>query len=150
MELKVKLLSPRFGADIPLPAYASDGAAAIDLRAVLDEPLTIAPGRRELVPTGVAIALPGPDYVALVFARSGLAVKNGLTLSNAVGVVDSDYRGEIKVGLINLSDEAYTIAPGDRIAQLAVMPVCMASLSFVNDLDETARGAGGFGSTGLQ
>lgn len=150
MTLKIRLLSPRIGEDIPPPAYASDGAAAIDLRAVLDAPLTLAPGARELVPTGIAIALPGPEYVALVFARSGLAVKNGLTLSNAVGVIDSDYRGEVKVGLINLSDTPYTINPGDRVAQLAVMPVCMADLSFVNDLDETARGSGGFGSTGIK
>jgi dUTP pyrophosphatase len=106
------------------------------------------PGGRALVPTGIAIALPSPAYVALVFARSGRAVRNGITLSNSVGVIDSDYRGEIKVGLVNLSAEPYTVSPGDRIAQLAVLPVVQAETVLVSELDETERGAGGFGSTG--
>ena len=148
MNLKVKALSPKIGKEIPAPFYASAGAAAMDLHACVDEPITIPAGGRAVIPTGIAIALPSADYVALVFARSGLGIKHGITLSNGVGVIDSDYRGEIRVGLTNLSDTAYTVAPGDRIAQLAVMPVVQAELEITYTLDETQRGAGGFGSTG--
>lgn len=144
MDLKVKLLSPA----VSLPKYATAGAAAMDLTACIDEPVTIAPRQLVSLPTGIAISLPGPDYVALVFARSGLGVKHGICLSNGVGVIDSDYRGEIRVGLTNLSDEPYTIQPGDRVAQLAVMPVTQAQIVQVDELDETDRGSGGFGSTG--
>lgn len=103
-----------------------------------------------MIPTGIAVELPGPEYVALVFARSGLAVKNGLTLSNGVGVIDSDYRGEISVGLVNLSDKPYTVQNGERIAQLAVMPVALPDMLEVETLTDTERGTGGFGSTGRQ
>lgn len=144
MDLKIKLLSPHAS----LPGYATEGAAAMDLTACLDEPVTIAPQQLVRIPTGIAIALPGPEYVALVFARSGLGVKHGISLSNGVGVIDSDYRGEIQVGLTNLSDTPYTIQSGDRVAQLAVMPVVQAQVVPVEELDETGRGAGGFGSTG--
>lgn len=144
MELKIKLLSPHAA----LPAYATPGAAAMDLTACIEEPVTIAPRQLVTLPTGIAIALPSAQYVALVFARSGLGVKHGIALSNGVGVIDSDYRGEIKVGLTNLSDVSYTIQPGDRVAQLAVVPVAQADVVQVTELDETARGAGGFGSTG--
>lgn len=144
MELKVKLLSPA----VSLPKYATAGAAAMDLTACIDEPVTIAPRQLVSLPTGIAIALPGADYVALVFARSGLGVKHGICLSNGVGVIDSDYRGEIRVGLTNLSDTPYTIQPGDRVAQLAVMPVTQAQVVQADALDETDRGSGGFGSTG--
>ncbi len=130
-----------------LPRYASAGAAGLDLTACLDEPLTLSPGQRAVVPTGIAIALP-PQHVGLVFARSGLAVKQGLTLSNGVGVIDCDYRGEVQVGLIHLGTEPYTIQPGERIAQLAVMPVAQVQPVEVEELDGTKRGAGGFGSTG--
>lgn len=148
MELKIKALSPKIGTDIPLPRFATAGAACMDLYACIDQPVTLAAGERRLIPTGIAIALPSADYVALVFARSGLGVKHGIALSNGVGVIDSDYRGEIRVGLTNLSDTPYTVQPGDRIAQLAVMPVVQAVLRQVDTLDETARGTGGFGSTG--
>ena len=148
MELKIKAVSPKIGNDIPLPYYATPGSAAMDLHACLDEPVTIAPGELVSLPTGVAIALPSAGYAALVFARSGLGVKHGIALSNGVGVIDSDYRGEIQVGLTNLSRVPYTISPGDRIAQLAVVPVVQARLTPVEDLDETGRGSGGFGSTG--
>ena len=148
MELKIKALDPRIGKEIPAPHYATAGAAAMDLCACIDEPRTIAAGACTMIPTGIAIALPSADYVALVFARSGLGIKKGVCLSNGVGVIDSDYRGEIGVGLVNLSDGAYTVMPGDRIAQLMVVPVVCPSLSFVDELDDTARGAGGFGSTG--
>ena len=148
MELNVKALSPKIGTEIPAPFYASAGAAAMDLHACLDEPVTIAPGELVSIPTGIAIALPSAAYVALVFARSGLGVKHGIALSNGVGVIDSDYRGEIKVGLTNLSRTPYTISPADRIAQLAVVPVVQVNPVPVADLDETERGSGGFGSTG--
>ena len=148
MELKIKALSPRIGHDIPAPRFATAGAAAMDLCACVDEPVTLAAGERKLIPTGLAIALPDPGYVALVFARSGLGIKKGIALSNGVGVIDSDYRGEIGVGLVNLSGESYTVRPGDRIAQLMVVPVVQPTLSFADTLDETERGAGGLGSTG--
>ena len=114
-----KVLDPR----AKVPAYATPGAAAADLCAVLDEPLTLAPMQRALVPTGLAIELPGPHAVALVYARSGLSIKHGLCMANGVGVVDSDYRGELKVPMINLGTEAYTIQPGERVAQLCIAPV---------------------------
>ena len=148
MELKIKALSPKLGREIPFPYYASAGAAAMDLHACLDAPVTIQPGELVTIPTGIAIALPSAGYVALVFARSGLGIRHGIALSNGVGVIDSDYRGEIRVGLTDLSREPYTIQPGDRIAQLAVVPVVQAELVPVEDLDETERGAGGLGSTG--
>ena len=148
MELKIKALSQRIGQDIPAPHFATAGAAAMDLCACVDEPVTLAAGARALIPTGIAIALPDPGYVALVFARSGLGIKKGVCLSNGVGVIDSDYRGEIGVGLVNLSGESYTVQPGDRIAQLMVVPVVQPELRFVDELDETERGRGGFGSTG--
>ena len=124
------------------------GAAAMDLCACVDAPVEVAPRALVSIPTGIAIALPSAEYVALVFARSGLGIKHGIALSNGVGVIDSDYRGEIRVGLTNLSDTPYTVQPGDRIAQLAVMPVVQAELERVDSLDDTGRGTGGFGSTG--
>lgn len=142
--LFVKRLDPR----APLPAYQTPGSAAMDLAALLDEPVTIAPRELVSIPTGLAAALPSAEYAALVFARSGLGIKHGIALSNGVGVIDSDYRGEIRVGLTNLSDKPYTIQPGDRIAQLMVIPVVQAAVMEQNELPATARGAGGFGSTG--
>ena len=130
------------------PEYATAGAAAADLFAVLDAPLTVPPMGRALVPTGVAIQLPGPEYVALVCSRSGMGTRHGITLSNSVGVIDSDYRGQLTVGLVNHGDVPYTIQPGDRIAQLMVLPILRPTLTVVEELDETERGAGGFGSTG--
>lgn len=130
------------------PEYATAGAAAADLFAVLDAPLTVPPMGRALVPTGVAIQLPGPEYVALVCSRSGMGTRHGITLSNSVGVIDSDYRGELTVGLVNHGDVPYTIQPGDRIAQLMVLPILRPTLTVVEELDETERGSGGFGSTG--
>ncbi|HIX18508.1 MAG TPA: dUTP diphosphatase [Candidatus Gemmiger faecavium] len=142
--VKYKLLDPRAKA----PAYATAGAAAADLCALLDEPLTLAPGQRAMIPTGLAIELPDAQCVALLYARSGLAIKHGLTLPNCVGVIDSDYRGEVRVGLINLGSEPYTVQPGERIAQLCIAPVWQAAFVQANDLSDTDRGAGGFGSTG--
>lgn len=148
MELKIKALSPKLGKEIPFPSYATAGSAGMDLRACVDEPVTVAPGQRVAIPTGFAIALPDPGWVALIYARSGLAVKHGLAPANCVGVVDSDYRGEIVVGLLNSSGEAYTIEPGERVAQLVIMPVTQARITVTDTLDETERGEGGFGSTG--
>ena len=148
MELKFKALNPKIGREIPLPQFATPGSAAMDLRACIDRPVTIRAGERTVVPTGLAMALPSADYVALLFARSGLGIRMGVCLSNGVGVIDSDYRGEIGVGLVNLSQEAYTVQPGDRIAQLMVVPVERPTVSLVEDLDDTSRGSGGFGSTG--
>lgn len=148
IELKVKAVSPLMGTKFPLPAYATAGAAAMDLCACMEEPVTLAPGGRQGIPTGIAISLPGPEYVALVCSRSGMGTRHGITLSNSVGVIDSDYRGELTVGLVNHGDVPYTIQPGDRIAQLMVLPILRPTLTVVEELDETERGAGGFGSTG--
>ena len=148
MELKIKAVHPKMGMDFPLPKFATPGSAAMDLLACIDSPVTLAPGARQTVPTGIAIALPSADYTALVFARSGLGIKNGVCLSNGVGVIDSDYRGEIGVGLVNLGREPYTVQPGDRIAQLMVVPVVQPTVTVAEDLNETDRGAGGFSSTG--
>lgn len=148
MELKIKALSPKIGTEIPAPRFATAGSAAMDLCACIDAPVTLMPGERQRIPHGIAIALPGPEYVALVFARSGLATREGIALANGVGVIDSDYRGPLMTPLINLSSQPYTIQPGDRVAQMMVVPVVQPSLTFVEELDETARGTGGFGSTG--
>lgn len=143
MELQIQLLSPL----ARLPEYASEGAAAMDLCAALEQPLTLRPGGRALVPTGVAVALP-PGCVGLLFARSGLAVRQGIALSNGVGVIDADYRGEIRVGLLHQGDADYTIQPGERIAQLGVFRFEAVQPTAVEQLPDTQRGAGGFGSTG--
>lgn len=148
MELKIKALSPRIGADIPAPFYASPGAAAMDLHACIDAPVTIPAGGRAVIPTGIAVALPSADYAALIYARSGLGIKHGIAPANCVGVIDSDYRGEIKVGLQNSGSEDYTIHPADRIAQMMIAPVVRAEVRMTDELDDTARGEGGFGSTG--
>lgn len=131
-----------------LPKRATEGSAGMDLYACMEEEITLRPGDLAVIPTGIAIGLPGPDYAALVFARSGLGVKHGISLSNGVGVIDSDYRGEIQVGLCNLGNQPYTIRPEERIAQLVVTPVCLLPIEEVEVLDETGRGEGGFGSTG--
>ncbi|MFI3169949.1 MAG: dUTP diphosphatase [Faecalibacterium sp.] len=131
-----------------IPAYATAGAAAADLCAVLDEPMVVAPMQRVLVPTGLAMELPSAEVVALIYARSGLSIKYGLCMANGVGVIDSDYRGELKTPLINLGSQSYTIQPGERVAQLCIAPVYTAAFALADSLDETERGAGGFGSTG--
>lgn len=144
LTVEIKKLHP----DAQIPAYQTTGSAAMDLCAVLDAPLTIAPRDLVMVPTGLAIGLPNANWVALVHARSGLGIKHGIALSNGVGVIDSDYRGELKVGLTNLSNVPYTIQSGDRIAQILFQPVTQATLAVVEELTETNRGTGGFGSTG--
>lgn len=133
-----------------LPAYQSPQAAGADLYAALDAPVTLAPMDRILVPTGIAAQPDREDCVLVIAARSGLAVKKGVTLSNGIGVVDADYRGEICVGLLNLGKESVTIEPGERIAQLLVMPILRAQFTEADALEETERGAGGFGHTGTK
>ena len=142
MEIKIKLTR-----DMSAPAYATEGAAAVDLRAAVDMPVTIAPGERALIPTGLAVAIP-QGYVGIVAARSGLACKKGIALSNGIGVIDSDYRGEIGVSLHNTSSVPFTVERGERIAQMMFMPVATVSFLPAEELEETARGEGGFGSTG--
>ena len=131
-----------------IPEMATSGSAGMDLRACIDKDIVIKPGERALIPTGLAIALESNLYVGYIYARSGLAVKQGITLANCVGVIDSDYRGEVKVGLINQSNVDYTVKNGERIAQLVIAPVIIPKISVVDILDETERNGGGFGSTG--
>lgn len=137
------------GAGLPLPSYATEGAAGLDLMAAIDAPVALQPLARAMVPTGIAIALPA-GFEAQVRPRSGLAAKNGVTVLNSPGTVDADYRGEIKVILVNLSNEPFEIQPGMRIAQMVIAPVTRAAWDERDNLDDTARGAGGFGSTGTQ
>ena len=148
MKLKIKALSPKIGTEIPAPFYASAGAAAMDLHACMDEAVTIPAGGRKVIPTGIAIALPSADYVALVFARSGLGIKHGIAPANCVGVIDSDYRGEFIVALHNHSGENQTVEHGERVAQLVITPVYTPGFQEVASLSDTDRGSGGFGSTG--
>ncbi len=143
IEIKIKRLS-----DVPLPSYKTEGAAAMDLAAAINEPITLKPGVPTLIPTSIAIELPSRDYVALIYARSGLSCKHGIALANGVGVIDADYRGELMVGLINLSDVPYTITPMERIAQLMISKCETCVWKAVESLSETQRGTGGHGSTG--
>lgn len=149
MDIQVKIKLTR---GMEAPVYATPGSAAVDLRAALDDgaEITLAPGARALIPTGLAISPESTGYVAIIAGRSGLGVKNGVSLSNGIGVIDSDYRGEIQVGLINHGSEPFTVHRGDRIAQMFFLPVAHASLLVTDTLDETERGAGGFGHTGIQ
>jgi dUTP pyrophosphatase len=135
------------GADLPLPTYATSGAAGMDLLAAVEKPVTIPPAGRVLIPTGIAIALP-EGFELQIRPRSGLALKHGITLPNTPGTIDEDYRGEIQVIMLNASDEHFTVTRGMRIAQAVLAPVVRAVWAEVETLDETARGAGGFGSTG--
>jgi dUTP pyrophosphatase len=147
MSPEVKIVRLAHGADLPLPAYESEGAAGMDLRAAVEEPLVLQPGERAATPTGIAIALPS-GFEGQVRPRSGFALREGVTTLNTPGTIDCDYRGEVKVILINHGGKPVTIVRGDRIAQLVIAPVVQASWAEVASLDETSRGAGGFGSTG--
>ena len=131
-----------------LPTRGTVGSAGMDLYACIDEPITLNGGDKAVIPTGIAIGLDNPEYAAFIYARSGLAIKHGIGLLNSVGVIDSDYRGEICVGVINQLKEPYTIQPFERIAQMVIQPVALPELVGVDELDNTDRGAGGFGSTG--
>ena len=149
-QITAQLMQLPHGQDLPLPSYETSEAAGMDLRAAVpeDAPLTLKPGARELVPTGFAMAIP-PGFEAQIRPRSGLALKHGLSLVNAPGTIDSDYRGEIKIILINQGDEGFEISRGMRIAQMVIAPVLQVTIEPVKSLDDTARGAGGFGSTGV-
>ncbi len=144
MELKIKKLNNK----AKLPVRATSGSAGMDLFACIDESVTINPGELKIIPTGIAISLPDNSCAAFLYARSGLGVKHGICLSNGVGVIDSDYRGEIKVGLCNVSDKPYTVCPDERIAQMVISPVIIPELVECDTLDDTKRGEKGFGSTG--
>jgi deoxyuridine 5'-triphosphate nucleotidohydrolase len=146
--LRVRILNPRVGVDFPLPQYATSGSAGLDLRACLDAPLELAPGQAELIPTGLAIYLADPGLAAVVLPRSGLGHRHGIVLGNLVGLIDSDYQGELMVSCWNRSQEPFTLKPGERIAQLVVVPVVQVDLEVVKDFDATARGSGGFGHSG--
>jgi len=148
-KIETKIMNPLMGSSIPLPTYATNGSAAMDLRACLAEPLTLEPGKTALVPSGIAISIHDPGLVALLVPRSGLGIKHGIVLSNTVGVIDSDYQGEIGIGVFNRSGVAYTIEPGERICQMMFVPVVQAALTLVEEFGiESDRGAGGFGHTG--
>ncbi|MCY4472835.1 MAG: dUTP diphosphatase [Kistimonas sp.] len=148
LQLKTRVLDTRLGKDFPLPAYATAGSAGMDLRAMLTDPLEVAPGQTQLVPTGLAIHIENPGYVAVILPRSGLGHKHGIVLGNLVGVIDSDYQGQLMVSCWNRSSESFSIQPGDRIAQLLVVPVVQADLQIVENFDDSQRGGAGFGSTG--
>jgi dUTP pyrophosphatase len=146
--LQVRVLDPRIGKDFPLPAYATSGSAGLDLRACLDGDLVLEPGSAELIPTGLAIHIADPTLAALIVPRSGLGHRHGIVLGNLVGLIDSDYQGQLMVSCWNRGREPYTIHPGERIAQLLIVPVVQVDLEIVPDFAPTERGAGGFGHSG--
>ena len=147
-KLQVRILDPRVGRDIALPERATAGSAGLDLRACLDAPLVLEPGQTHLVPTGIAIHLDDPGLAAVLLPRSGLGHKHGIVLGNLVGLIDSDYQGEVMVSVWNRGHHPFTVAPGERIAQMIVVPVVQVEFEVVEDFESTARGAGGFGSSG--
>lgn len=149
LAVELKRLDPRLGVSIPLPAYATDGSAAMDLRAAPESPITLAPGDSVLVPTGLSMHLGDPGWCALILPRSGLGHKHGLVLGNLTGLIDADYQGPLMISCWNRGSEAFTIQPGDRIAQLLVVPVAHVAWRMVEEFSPSGRGAGGFGSTGI-
>lgn len=146
--LQIRVLDPRIGRDYPLPQYATSGSAGVDLRACIDAPLELKPGDTQLIASGIAIYLHDPNYAAIVLPRSGLGHKHGIVLGNLVGLIDSDYQGQIFVSCWNRGQSTFTIQPGERIAQLVVVPVVQVEFDVVNEFAATERGAGGFGSSG--
>lgn len=147
MKLQIKALSDQIGGSIPLPYYATDGAAAMDLHACIDGPVTLPAGGEAMIPTGIAAAIP-EGYVGIMAVRSSMGIRHGVAMSNGIGVIDSDYRGPLRVGLHNFRETEYVIEPGDRIAQLMIVPVLRPEIELVDALPETKRGTGGYGSTG--
>ncbi|HBS15913.1 dUTP diphosphatase [Alloalcanivorax venustensis] len=150
MQLQYRLLDARLGDQFPLPAYATDGSAGLDLRAMVEAPLTLNPGDTELLPTGLAIHIGDAGYAGMILPRSGLGHKHGIVLGNLVGLIDSDYQGQLMVSCWNRGNNAFTIEPGERIAQLVIVPVMQVALTQVDDFDDSARGEGGFGHSGRQ
>jgi dUTP pyrophosphatase len=147
-KIQLKILDSRLGTEFPLPHYATDGAAGMDIRACVDVPLEIAPGETRLIPTGLAIHIQEPGLAAMLLPRSGLGHKHGIVLGNLVGLIDSDYQGQVFVSCWNRGGEAFTIQPGERIAQMVIVPVVHADFEVVEEFAASARGAGGFGHTG--
>lgn len=147
-KLQVKILDSRIGAEIPMPEYATDGSAGMDLRACIDQELVLKPGQTSLIPSGLAIYIENSGYAAMILPRSGLGHKHGIVLGNLVGLIDSDYQGQLMVSCWNRSQSDYTIKVGERIAQLIIVPVVQAEFELVTDFDSSDRGAGGFGHTG--
>ncbi len=148
--VQLKILDPRVGTAFPLPRYETEHAAGLDLRACIDEPLTIKPQTTVLIPTGIAIHIADPHLAAVILPRSGLGHKHGLVLGNLVGLIDADYQGPLMVSCWNRANEAYTIAPGDRIAQLVFLPIARTHFAVVDTFEATQRGEGGFGHSGKQ
>jgi len=148
--LDIKLLDPRHGSQWPLPEYATNASAALDLRAAIDAPLQLAPGDAALVPSGLAIHLDDPNLCALVLPRSGLGHKHGIVLGNGTGLIDADYQGPLLISVWNRGTTPFTIEPGDRIAQLLLLPIVRATLRVVDTFSQSARGSGGFGHTGVR
>lgn len=146
--IEVKILDPRIGTEFPLPKYETADSAGLDLRACLDQPLEIAPGATHLIPTGIAIHIGNPHLAAVILPRSGLGHKHGLVLGNLVGLIDADYQGPLMISCWNRGQNLYTIAPGDRIAQLVFLPIARADFAIVEEFKSTERGAGGFGHSG--
>ncbi|HEY1773297.1 MAG TPA: dUTP diphosphatase [Gammaproteobacteria bacterium] len=146
--VKVKLLDPRIGKEFPLPQHATAGSAGMDIRACLKEPLTLKPGDTTLIPSGLAIYIGDPGYAAVLLPRSGLGHKHGIVLGNLVGLIDSDYQGEVLVSCWNRGQSEFTVNPGERIAQMVILPVVQAQFEVVSDFEESKRGAGGFGHSG--
>ena len=146
--IQLKILDPRIGSEFPLPDYATDGSAGMDLRACLDKPLDLQPGQTELLPTGLAIHIADPGLAAMLLPRSGLGHKHGIVLGNLVGLIDSDYQGQLFVSCWNRAHSAFTIEPGERIAQMIFVPVVRAGFEVVEEFVDSDRGAGGFGHTG--
>ena len=150
MQLQYRLLDARLGDQFPLPAYATDGSAGLDLRAMVEAPLTLNPGDTELLPTGLSIHIGDAGYAGMILPRSGLGHKHGIVLGNLVGLIDSDYQGQLMVSCWNRGNSAFTIEPGERIAQLVIVPVMQVSLMQVDEFDDSACGEGGFGHSGRQ
>ncbi|MDA8414152.1 MAG: dUTP diphosphatase [Desulfobacteraceae bacterium] len=148
-KIETKIMNPLMGGNIQLPAYSTTGSAAMDLRACLPEPLIVEPGETVMIPSGIAISIHDPGLVALLVPRSGLGIKHGIVLANTIGVIDSDYQGEIGIGIYNRGTTAYTVEPGERVCQMMFVPVTQAALVVVKEFSvDSARGAGGFGHTG--
>lgn len=148
IDVELKILDPRIGREFPLPTAATPGSAGTDLRALLDAPLTLEPGAAELIPTGIALHIGDPDYCAVILPRSGLGHKNGIVLGNLVGLIDADYQGPLMISCWNRGSVGYTITPGDRIAQLVILPVVRAQFRIVDEFAASQRGSGGFGHSG--
>jgi dUTP pyrophosphatase len=147
-KIELKILDPRVGKDFPLPAYATVGSAGLDLRACIDQPFTLAPGETQLIPTGLAIHIADPHMAAVILPRSGLGHKHGIVLGNLTGLIDSDYQGPLQVSCWNRSQIPYVIQPGERIAQLVIIPVLRAEFEVVAEFPTSSRGEGGFGHSG--